>query len=113
MRSSGFRLLKVALTRIDGSVANFKPLTYRYLVRASCAVNQHLATICIFLAVFVKLKESKLDARILVWISVGSFFIGYIIWELLSLDDKENDPNRSTLRTHLNAFVFLRDSLRL
>ncbi|KAH9946630.1 phosphatidylinositol N-acetylglucosaminyltransferase [Amylocystis lapponica] len=62
---------------------NFKPYTYWYLVLASCSINQHLATIFTFLAVFVRLKERYLDARVLVWISIGGFIVGYTIWELL------------------------------
>ncbi|GBE77900.1 phosphatidylinositol N-acetylglucosaminyltransferase [Sparassis latifolia] len=62
---------------------NFKPYTYWSLVQASCAIDQHLATIYTFLTVFVHLKERYLDARLLVWISVCGFIIGYASWELL------------------------------
>ena len=64
-------------------VANFQPYTFWYLVTASWSVSQHLATIFIFVAVFVKLKERILDPRILVWISIVSFVIGYATWETL------------------------------
>ncbi|KAJ7181677.1 phosphatidylinositol N-acetylglucosaminyltransferase [Mycena crocata] len=63
--------------------ANFRPYTYWPLVLLSCAITQHLATIFIFVSVFVRLKESYLDPHILVWISVGCFFGGYLSWELL------------------------------
>jgi phosphatidylinositol N-acetylglucosaminyltransferase subunit C len=63
--------------------ANFKPYTYWPLVLASCAITQQLATIYIFLAVFVRLKECSLDPRILVWITVTCFVGGYTTWELL------------------------------
>jgi len=63
--------------------ANFRPHTYWYLVTASWSISQHLATIFIFLAVFVKLKERVLDPRLLVWVSVISFVTGYSTWEVL------------------------------
>ncbi|KAJ6604669.1 phosphatidylinositol N-acetylglucosaminyltransferase [Mycena vulgaris] len=63
--------------------ANFRPYTYWPLVALSCAITQHLATIFIFVSVFVQLKENYLDPHILVWISVGCFFAGYLSWELL------------------------------
>lgn len=94
-------------------IANFKPLTYRYLIRASCAVSQHLATICTFLAVFVKLREGHLDARILVWISVGGFLVGYLVWEFLSSYGRDKDTRRSTLRTHLRARLYYSRFLHL
>lgn len=64
-------------------LANFQPYTYWYLVTASWSISQHLATIFIFLAVFVKLRERILDPRLLVWISVVCFATGYSIWEVL------------------------------
>ncbi|KAJ7357388.1 phosphatidylinositol N-acetylglucosaminyltransferase [Mycena albidolilacea] len=63
--------------------ANFRPYTYWPLVLLSCAITQHLATIFIFVSVFVRLKENFLDPHTLVWISVGCFFTGYLNWELL------------------------------
>lgn len=49
----------------------------------SCAITQHLATIFIFVSVFVRLKENYLDPHTLVWISVCCFLTGYLSWELL------------------------------
>ncbi|KAJ7932381.1 phosphatidylinositol N-acetylglucosaminyltransferase [Mycena leptocephala] len=63
--------------------ANFKPYTYWPLVLLSCAITQHLATIFIFVSVFVRLKENYLDPHTLVWISVCCFLTGYLSWELL------------------------------
>ncbi|KAJ7783805.1 phosphatidylinositol N-acetylglucosaminyltransferase [Mycena maculata] len=63
--------------------ANFRPYTYWPLVLLSCAITQHLATIFIFVSVFVRLKENYLDPHVLVCISVGCFFTGYLSWELL------------------------------
>jgi len=77
---------------------NFKPYTYWYLVLASCSINQHLATIFLFLVVFILLKECYLDGRVLVWISIGSFITGYIIWEVLHCYIK-SWLSRSTDRT--------------
>ncbi|KAH9835568.1 phosphatidylinositol N-acetylglucosaminyltransferase [Rhodofomes roseus] len=63
--------------------SNFRPYTYWYLVRSSFAVTQHLATIVIFVAIFVHLNERKLDPRALVWASVGTFLAGWLVWEAL------------------------------
>ncbi|KAG1870076.1 phosphatidylinositol N-acetylglucosaminyltransferase subunit C [Suillus subluteus] len=63
---------------------NFKPYTYWPLVLLCCAITQHLATIFTFLAVFVRLKERWLDARVLLWVSIVSFFGGYVLYEILS-----------------------------
>nr|GAT44203.1 phosphatidylinositol N-acetylglucosaminyltransferase [Mycena chlorophos] len=63
--------------------ANFRPYTYWPLVLLSCAITQHLATIFAFVSVFVRLQEHYLDPHVLVWVSVGGFFLGYLLWELL------------------------------
>lgn len=47
----------------------------------SCPITQHVSTIFIFLATFVRVKQRLLDPRILVWISVVAFAVGYIVWE--------------------------------
>jgi phosphatidylinositol glycan class C protein len=74
--------------------ANFRPYTYWPLVVASWAVTQHLSTIFIFLAIFVRLKERWLDPRILVWASLACFVTGYIVWELLDSSDGDNERRR-------------------
>lgn len=79
------------------SIANFRPYTYWPLVLASCPIAQHLATIYIFLAVFVRLKDYSLDPRILVWITVACFIVGYMVWELLDCsrsDRAQRNTNR-------------------
>jgi len=90
---------------------NFRPYTYWPLVLASCAITQHLAMIYIFLAVFVRLKEGSLDARILVWITVGCFVGGYMIWELLNCSDSDQIQrtiNRTkTLKSSILVFLAL------
>ncbi|KZT02733.1 phosphatidylinositol N-acetylglucosaminyltransferase [Laetiporus sulphureus 93-53] len=80
--------------------SNFVPYTYWYLVRASCAISQHLATIFIFLAVFIQLNESRLDARVLIWMSIGAFITGYALWELV---DCRSDSKTSTGANHAKA----------
>ncbi|RDB28511.1 Phosphatidylinositol N-acetylglucosaminyltransferase GPI2 subunit [Hypsizygus marmoreus] len=60
---------------------NFTPYAYWPLVLLSCAITQHLSTIFIFLATFVRLNEQLLDPLTLICISVGCFIIGYAIWE--------------------------------
>ncbi|KAF7320325.1 Phosphatidylinositol N-acetylglucosaminyltransferase [Mycena kentingensis (nom. inval.)] len=63
--------------------ANFRPYTYWPLVLLSCAITQHLATIFVFLSVFIRLKEEYLDPNVLVWTSVAAFLVGYLLWDLL------------------------------
>ncbi|KAG2366549.1 phosphatidylinositol N-acetylglucosaminyltransferase [Suillus spraguei] len=88
---------------------NFKPYTYWPLVLLCCAITQHLATIFTFLAVFVRLKERWLDARVLLWVSIVSFFGGYALYEILSY----SNPGRgaftrsNTIKSSLLVFLAL------
>jgi phosphatidylinositol N-acetylglucosaminyltransferase subunit C len=50
-------------------------------VFASLPVAQQLAVIFVFLAVFVRVHTGLLDPRVLVWISIGCFLVGYSTWE--------------------------------
>ncbi|KAF8745575.1 hypothetical protein AX14_006896 [Amanita brunnescens Koide BX004] len=77
---------------------NFRPYTYWSLVSLSCAVTQHLATICVFISVFVYLKEHLLDPRTLIWLSVGCFVVGYTLWVLL-------DPTHVASHERANSFL--------
>ncbi|KIM85224.1 hypothetical protein PILCRDRAFT_96385 [Piloderma croceum F 1598] len=90
---------------------NFRPYTYWPLVLASCAITQHLATIYIFLAVFVRLKECSLDPRILVWITVACFIGGYLAWELLNCSRSDtarrNANGTKTLKSSILVFLAL------
>lgn len=90
---------------------NFRPHTYWPLVLVSCAITQHIATIFIFLAVFVRLKERSLDPRILVWISVWCFIVGFISWELMGRsgsDPETRHTNRAkTLKSSILIFLAL------
>ncbi|OCB84632.1 phosphatidylinositol N-acetylglucosaminyltransferase [Sanghuangporus baumii] len=63
--------------------ANFRPYTYWPLVLAACTISQHISSIFIFLVTFVRLYDESWDPRILVWICVGMFLLGLILWELL------------------------------
>ena len=76
---------------LDLIPANFRPYTYWPLVILSCSITQHLATIFIFLSVFVRLKEGILDPRSLVWLTVILFFIGYTTWNALSSQQNGSD----------------------
>ncbi|EGN96867.1 hypothetical protein SERLA73DRAFT_170233 [Serpula lacrymans var. lacrymans S7.3] len=84
---------RLFLTSLRKNV-NFSPYTYWPLVLLSCAITQHLATIFLFLAVFVRLKERLLDARILLYISMAIFLAGYMLWELLDYHYPEHGVSR-------------------
>ncbi|KAH7930989.1 phosphatidylinositol N-acetylglucosaminyltransferase [Leucogyrophana mollusca] len=90
---------------------NFKPYTYWPLVLLSCAITQHIATIFIFIAVFVRLNERLLDPRVLLWVSAGCFFAGYMLWEVLSYSDLQvvyGTSNRTkVLKSSLLVFLAL------
>ncbi|KAI0724545.1 phosphatidylinositol N-acetylglucosaminyltransferase [Cerioporus squamosus] len=90
---------------------NFRPYTYRHLVILSCPISQHLASIFVFLAVFMRLQQRLLDPRALVWISIGVFLAGYIAWELLecsSADSQTRYTNRAkTLKASILVFLAL------
>ncbi|EPT04313.1 hypothetical protein FOMPIDRAFT_1021975 [Fomitopsis schrenkii] len=62
---------------------NFRPYSYWTLVQYSFAVTQHLASIVIFVAIFVHLNERRLDPRALIWASIGAFLAGWSVWEFL------------------------------
>lgn len=79
----------------NSSIANFRPYTYWPLVILSCSITQHLATIFIFLSIFVRLKENILDPRSLVLITVLLFFIGYATWNVFAVSAIQNN--------HVNA----------
>ncbi len=65
-------------------VANFKPYTYWSLVLLACAITQHVASIFIYLGIFLQLREDTLNPRTLLWSSIGAFCVGYGCWTLLS-----------------------------
>ncbi|KAI0963555.1 hypothetical protein AcW1_000600 [Taiwanofungus camphoratus] len=91
--------------------SNFKAYTYWYLVIASCAISQHLATIFTFLAIFVHLNERRLDPRILVWASVGGFVVGFLVWELLdcqsTISRNVNSNRAKTVKSSILVFLAL------
>ncbi|KAG0708878.1 phosphatidylinositol N-acetylglucosaminyltransferase subunit C [Suillus ampliporus] len=87
---------------------NFKPYTYWPLVLLCCAITQHLATIFTFLAVFVRLKERWLDARVLLWVSIVSFFGGCALCEILSSNTVRGASTGSkTIKSSLLVFLAL------
>lgn len=88
---------------------NFKPYTYWPLVLLCCAITQHLATIFTFLAVFVRLKERWLDARVLLWVSIVSFFGGYAMYEILSYSNPVRGAftRSNTIKSSLLVFLAL------
>jgi phosphatidylinositol glycan class C protein len=93
------------------STANFRPLTYWPLVRAACAITQHLTTIFIFLAVFVRLRERLLDPRLLVWVSIACFLIGYLVWWEFVLGHSRVD--RKVRRTQRACYFCVNDNVGL
>ena len=68
---------------VDTEIANFTPYTYGGLVAASTSITQHIAVIFNFLAIFVRLKERLVDPRVVIWITVFAFLLGYLVWETL------------------------------
>jgi len=75
---------------------NFTPYSYWLLVFMCCAITQHLGTVFIFLAIFVRLKERSIDARVLLWMSVTCSVLGYGMWEVLHSSNPGHMPsNRS------------------
>jgi phosphatidylinositol glycan class C protein len=66
------------------SIDNFERPHYGRLVIAALAIPQHVATIFVFISVFIRIKEQFLDPRMLIWMVVLAFLIGYIFWEVLS-----------------------------
>ncbi|KAI6153576.1 phosphatidylinositol N-acetylglucosaminyltransferase [Pisolithus tinctorius] len=88
---------------------NFTPYTYWPLVLACCPITQHLGTIFIFVAVFVRLQQRSLDARVLLWISVACFLAGYLVWEVLNYSAPPRGPSSrfKALKSSLLFFLTL------
>ncbi|KAF9526444.1 phosphatidylinositol N-acetylglucosaminyltransferase subunit C [Crepidotus variabilis] len=84
---------------------NFRPYTYWPLVILSCSITQHLATIFIFLSVFVRLKENRLDPRSLVWLTVILFFIGYGTWNALHSQQNGSDNMTNHLKVMKSSIM--------
>lgn len=77
-------LADISLCAFRTSIDNFERPHYGRLVIAALAIPQHIATIFVFISVFIRIKEQSLDPRMLIWVVVLAFLIGYIIWEVLS-----------------------------
>ncbi|KAJ3894966.1 phosphatidylinositol N-acetylglucosaminyltransferase subunit C [Lentinula edodes] len=92
---------------------NFKPYTYWPLVHLSTAIAQHLATIFIFLCVFVRLKDHSLDPRVLIFLSLGCFFLGYLVWEVLQYTQNSggNHGNERNERIRLDRVKTFKSSI--
>ncbi|KAI0365238.1 phosphatidylinositol N-acetylglucosaminyltransferase [Pilatotrama ljubarskyi] len=86
---------------------NFKPYTYWHLVVLSCPISQHLASIFIFLAVFMRLSQHLLDPRALVWISAGVFLAGYMVWEILDCTSADNVARYTDRAKTLKASILV------
>ncbi|KAJ3864755.1 phosphatidylinositol N-acetylglucosaminyltransferase subunit C [Lentinula novae-zelandiae] len=93
---------------------NFKPYTYWPLVHLSTAITQHLATVFIFLCVFVRLKDHSSDPRVLIFLSLGCFFLGYLVWEVLQYTQnlgRSNHGNESNERIRLDRVKTFKSSI--
>ncbi len=108
MRPSG--CVREYLSYMSECTANFQPYTYWHLVILSCPISQHLASIFVFLAIFMRLRQRLLDPRALVWMSAGVFLTGYTIWELLERG-RVDKAARATNRTSRAAASFCACSL--
>ncbi|CAK5280233.1 unnamed protein product [Mycena citricolor] len=84
---------------------NFRPYTYWELVLLSGTITQHIASVFVFVAIFLRLREEDLDPYVLVWISVGCFLIGYFLWELL------DRIGASRLQRHVNRVKTIKSSI--
>ncbi|KAF9785867.1 phosphatidylinositol N-acetylglucosaminyltransferase [Thelephora terrestris] len=65
--------------------SNFRPYSYWKLVSLCYPIAQHICTIFIFLATFVRIKERMLDPRLLVWASIFAFALGYLVWQAVEI----------------------------
>ncbi|KZW04386.1 phosphatidylinositol N-acetylglucosaminyltransferase [Exidia glandulosa HHB12029] len=90
---------------------NFRPYSFRGLVLAACAITQHLSTIFIFISVFVRLNDSTLDPRVLVWVTVATHVLGSIVWDVAErpfYEKHERRANRAkAVKSSLMVFLAL------
>jgi phosphatidylinositol N-acetylglucosaminyltransferase subunit C len=85
-------------------LANFRPYAYWQLVLLSCAVTQHLASIFVFVAVFLHLGDHTLEPRLLIWASVCCFLTGYLVWEAIEFRDRSGNPSDRTWPLALHTY---------
>ncbi|KAL0951166.1 hypothetical protein HGRIS_007897 [Hohenbuehelia grisea] len=86
---------------------NFQPYTYWTLVRLSGAITQHLATLFTFLAVYVLLKEGLLDSRLLIWVSIACFILGFAVWTALDCTIRAQVDHRARLVKATKSSILL------
>ncbi|TRM66346.1 phosphatidylinositol N-acetylglucosaminyltransferase subunit C [Schizophyllum amplum] len=86
---------------------NFRPYSYWPLVFLSCAITQHLASVAIFVSAFTMLKDRILDPRVLLWVSITGFFLGYLAWEISTHAVSERARRREDRMRAVKASILL------
>ena len=118
MCTSSRSLLPIpGLTSLFLNPANFRPYSYRKLVSLCFPIAQHISTIFIFLATFVRIRERLLDPRLLVWASIFAFALGYLAWQVVQVQlarkfrQVRKPTNRAShYHTHTHTPFLLRHS---
>ncbi|TFK77082.1 phosphatidylinositol N-acetylglucosaminyltransferase [Pluteus cervinus] len=80
---------------------NFRPYSYWPLVLLTFAVTQQLATIFLFLGIFVWLKDQRLDPRTSLFFSILCYASGYAVWLVASWVRVTSDTQKPG--SHLRA----------
>ncbi|KAJ3170614.1 hypothetical protein HDU88_008516 [Geranomyces variabilis] len=78
---------------VDGSFldlmrknVNVRAQFYWPVVLRTCAVSQQISAIVVFVGVFTLLYAKDMSARTLLWIDTAAASIGYVGWDVLSID---------------------------
>lgn len=94
--------------------SNFRPYSYWKLVSLCYPIAQHICTIFIFLATFVRIKERMLDPRLLVWVSIFAFILGYLVWQAVEVQlankfhqARKPTNHAKTVKSSILAFLTL------
>jgi len=94
--------------------SNFRPYSYWKLVSLCFPIAQHISTIFIFLATFVRIKERIFDPRLLVWTSIFAFVLGYPVWQVVEAQlaakfrqARKTTNHAKTVKSSILAFLAL------
>jgi Phosphatidylinositol N-acetylglucosaminyltransferase len=64
------------------TTANVKPYSYWSVALHASVVTQQISAISIFASIFILLFDQRLDPRLLASLSLITFLLGFIYWEL-------------------------------
>ncbi|CAE6423134.1 unnamed protein product [Rhizoctonia solani] len=86
---------------------NLKQYTYTSLLKTVLPVTQHLSNTALFLSTFVRLKTSRLDPRVLVYLGSGLSILGFGVYEIAAPGSSLPVSHRLAQALKSSILVFL------